>query len=136
MDFSSGYPDEDNASEVNLTSLIDVIFNLVLFLMVTTTFSGRDAISIDLPIAHGKELAQEKKDVTVSITEDEKLFVDELEITQNQLLERLEQLSKSVSIQTLVIRADKKVPHGKVVAVMDAAKKSGVEKIAIATIKP
>lgn len=136
MDFSLGYPDDENISEVNLTSLIDVIFNLVLFLMVTTTFAGRDAISIDLPNAQGKQMEQQKQDITISITEDEKLFIDGQATTNDQLFGKLESLSKTISIETLIIRADKKVPHGKVVSVMDVAKRSGVERIAIATVRP
>ncbi len=124
--------DEDIKLEVNMVSLIDVVLLLVIFFMITTSFVAQPGIKINLPQASAKEVRQEKE-MNVIISKDKKIYLNDellsLSLLSGRLKEALEKGSKSL----LIIKADELVPHGLVVKVMDVAKKTGVETLAIAT---
>jgi biopolymer transport protein ExbD len=138
MNFNADPVPEENSVFIDLTSMIDVLFVLVLFFMVTTTFSDTSSIALDLPSASKQAVAPVKKDLSVAITQDGKIYLnsDQEHSGKPISLETLEQdlaaLKKDGTELTLVVKADKQVEHGTVVSVMDKAKNAGIEKIAIA----
>jgi biopolymer transport protein ExbD len=127
----NSYLDTEDESEMglNITPLIDVIFLLLIFFMVTTTFQNNEALSVDLPTASqgGKIDKQEIRELV--ITSDGKLHLDNKVIMVEALSDMLKQTPKA----SLIVRADTTVAHGKVVAALDAAKIAGINKISIAT---
>jgi len=139
MNFDSDTTSDDQSTGIDLTSMIDVLFVLVLFFMVTTTFADTSSIDVNLPAASAKSSKIEKKDVTVALTEDGKIYVNEnagarRELALSDLTPELKRLEASGADLSILLRADKKVEHGTVVAVLDHAKEAGIEKIAIATV--
>ena len=139
MNFGNDNASDDTSTGIDLTSMVDVLFVLVLFFMVTTTFADTSSIDVSLPGASAKSSKVEKKDVTVALTEDGKIFVNEnagtrREFSLTELTPELKRLEASGADLSLLLRADKKVEHGKVVAVLDHAKEAGIEKISIATV--
>ncbi len=124
---------------MDITPLIDVVLLLVIFFMLTTTFIGAPAIKVKLPTSSAKEISREQKEVKVTVTEDGKLYVDPRAggaggpITMKELGKLLNKAARENRDTMVIIRADENTTHGNVVAVMDLAKNSGLNKLAIAT---
>lgn len=131
-------PEEREEPEVNLTSLIDVVFLLLIFFMVSTTFERQALLRLDLPEASTAEAESVPDMVEFIITEDGRLFVGEQELVdqrrvtvQAAIAERFRQLPDAV----LVVRADAEAPHRLVVRVLDSAAAEGIRRVSIAAIE-
>ena len=128
---------EELSFEVNVISLVDILFLLVIFFAVTTTFSNENGVAVNLPQSSSAALSPASEPITISLAEDSSVFLAGKPVKLDQLLVELQRLRASSSPQavakSLVIRADKRVSHGEVVAVMEAAKGAGLEEIAFAT---
>ncbi|HBY57736.1 MAG TPA: biopolymer transporter ExbD [Candidatus Atribacteria bacterium] len=126
------HPNKKSAS-FDLTPLIDVVFLLLIFFMLTTTFLNLESrIKVNLPTGDFAA-AEPSKNITVTIAENNTIYfngrlIDPLKITENVATE----LKKDPE-GLVVLEADQNVLHGKVVRVMDLIKKGGADKIAIAT---
>ena len=124
---------------MDITPLIDVVLLLVIFFMLTTTFIGAPAIKVKLPTSSAKEISRERKEVKVTVTKDGKLYVDRRTggtgepISLKELGKLLNKVARENRDTLVIIRADESTTHGNVVAVMDLAKSSGLNKLAIAT---
>jgi len=117
---------------INLTPLIDVVFLLLIFFMVTTTFATiRYGMRVDLPTT---TTPQEKieQNIVVSINKDGKIYLGKKWVSEKQLVSLLSQEIKKKGT-LVIVNADRDVTHGKVVRVMDLAKKAGAEKLGILT---
>ena len=115
------------SSTIELTPLIDIMFQLLLFFILSTTFKNAPSFEVSLPEASTDQINQRDNSLTVSLTKDERIVVEDRVIASEQLLKLLvEQVTVNPSL-LLVIEADEDVPHGKVVEVMDDAQKAGVE---------
>jgi biopolymer transport protein ExbD len=138
--------------QLDLTPMIDVVFQLVLFLVLASTFKREEVepkpaeassegkaspgIQVDLPRASAQAVLADKKDVNVWISAEGKLFVDDQPVDFAGLRERL-RAAAGVDPSTLVIvKADTGVAHGVVVRVMDTARTEGLTRLAIATEDP
>jgi len=117
---------------INITSLIDVLFLLLIFFMVSSTFVEQPGMKLELP--ETKSATTEKiKELILEINSDESMILNQEAIKLENLEEKFKQLLPSLEEKSLVLKADKNVPHGTVVKVMDIAKLSGLEKLVIAT---
>jgi len=121
--------------EINLTPLVDVVFQLIIFFMLSSSFIMQPGIKIKLPQAATTDVIKQKE-IFVNISEDGVIFfngkvvkIDELE---KMLKEEIKDMKKEDVI--LIIKADKNTRHGIVVKVMDISRKSGIERIAVGTI--
>lgn len=117
---------------INLTPLIDVVFLLLIFFMVTTTFATiRYGMRVDLPTT---TTPQEKieQNIVVSINKDGKIYLGKKWVSEKQLVSLLSQEIKKKGT-LVIVNADRNVTHGEVVRVMDLAKKAGAEKLGILT---
>lgn len=119
--------------EINLTPMIDVVLQLIIFFVVTTTFiSIESGAKVNLPSADFSKI-EEVKTITVTITENNMLYVNGALVDANELPSAVVVALRNEPEATVIVEADKQVLHGKVVSVMDILKKAGAEKIAIAT---
>ena len=114
---------------INLTSLIDVMFILLLFLLITTTFSTNTAIKVNLPEVKGESVGEGAKGLDIAVTKDEKIAVNgqfvELTKLGGQVKSCLGQLNeKNPAIH---FKVDKGVPYGFVLKVMAELQKTGVQ---------
>ncbi len=119
------------ATLINLTSLIDVVFLLLIFFMVSTSFALIRGIKVDLPTT---TTTQEKieQNIVISITKEGKIYLGKTQISKTELVKTLKrQIGKKKSL--VVINADKDTRHGMVVEVMDLAKQGGAGKLGILT---
>lgn len=117
----------------DLTSLIDVVFLLLIFFMLTTSFVNLESrVEVNLP-SGDFAAAQTSENVVVSITENNTIYLNGKLIDPLKLTESVAAEIKGAPEKIVVLEADKNVLHGKVIRVMDLLKKGGAEKIAIAT---
>lgn len=133
MKFERKHPDE---LELNLTPLIDVVFLLLIFFMVSTTFQKESEISLQLPRATQDPVDKPLESIEVVINAAGKFFVNDQELVQHDvqaLQAALHQITNGQRDLPLTIRADAQTPHQSVVVAMDAAAQLGMLKMSIAT---
>jgi biopolymer transport protein ExbD len=118
---------------VDLTPMVDVVFLLLIFFMISTTFVETPGISVKLPESSSQQRKQEVKEVKVYLSKDGRIFLGAEEIEQDDLRRRLKAYGDRTRTMTFLLLADKEALHGKVVALMDLAKETGFDKLAIAT---
>lgn len=124
---------KSNSIGIDITPLIDVIFLLLIFFMISTTFISATGIRIDLPTATSNPNRGKQKTLEVAITAKHKLYFGGQPIRRSQLKNALIKAKKNSSDGGLIIRADGKAQHKIVVFVMDVAKQAGIHKFSIAT---
>jgi len=117
---------------INITSLIDVLFLLLIFFMVSSTFIEKPGMDLELPEAESSTL-KEVKDLVLQVTPDNVMILNNTEVTWDNLMMYLEQEHSSNPNAALILKADKNVLYGNVVTIMDIAKQVGITKLIIAT---
>ena len=117
---------------INITSLIDVMFLLLIFFMVSSTFLEQPGIKLELPHAQSAAIV-EQKDYTLFVDKDGKMFLNRDEVNTENLEAKLKAALPDMEDGALILKADQDVSHGIVVRVMDIAKRSGVKKLVIGT---
>lgn len=132
MNFSQNDQDKDDVT-IELTSLIDVIFMLVLFFLITTTFASAPGFKVDLPKSSASDIRRDRQDLTISIAQDRSIAINQKYVTDDELKDRLYEEAQLNPATLVIIQADQSVSHGKVVQVMDLAKQAGLSHLAIAT---
>jgi len=122
---------------IELTPLIDVVFLLLIFFMISTTFVSRTGLQVQVPQAQATQANPEQARVEVMVTEDGTYLVDGQDIpAEADLAGLLRRQVANKDQPLLVIRADRNAKHGAVVAAMDAGKAIGLTRIAISTVNP
>lgn len=122
--------------EINLTPLIDVVFLMLIFFMVSTTFERHAELNIDLPSAETAEQAERQELIDLAIDAQGRYFINGQELVNTRpetLRTALSQASGGDTTRPLVIRADAKTPHQSVVTAMDVASRLGLSRLSIAT---
>jgi biopolymer transport protein ExbD len=119
--------------ELNLTPLVDVILQQLIFFMLTSSFIMQPGIKINLPQATTSETITEKE-LLVSVSKEGAIFYGERPVTMEELERYLQQATAKGKDKVLIIKGDKKAEHGIIVSVMDIARRSGINKIVIGTI--
>ncbi|MCM8803854.1 MAG: biopolymer transporter ExbD [Candidatus Omnitrophica bacterium] len=120
--------------EINLTPLVDVVFQLIIFFMLSSSFIMQPGIKVKLPKAETTDIIKEKE-IFIDITEDGTILFKGKKVNLHQLENILkEEIKNKKEDIILIIKGDKETKHGIVVNVMDIARKSGIERIAIGTI--
>lgn len=117
---------------INITSLIDVLFLLLIFVMVSSTFLEQPGIKLELPQAQSAVVVQQQE-YSLYVDKEGKLFLNDKAITSDDLEKRLKDALPTMKDNSLILKADRDVSHGIVVQIMDIVKKSGVKKLVIGT---
>lgn len=126
----------DDEVEINLTALIDVVFTLIIFFVVTTSFNNRSALKISLPSSSASQTEAARKPLTVLIDRSGNYYVGDHALARKDLAslkDALRQQAGNDTGRTLVIQADAKASHQSVVTAMDAAGQLGFTRLSIAT---
>lgn len=125
-------PAERKEAALDLMPLIDVVFLLIIFFMLTTSFRTIfQGIKVDLPTTTTKQERIEQN-IIISITKDNHLYLDKSRITTSKLVSLLKKKLEGKK-RLVMINADKQVRHGKVVEIMDLAKQAGADRVGILT---
>lgn len=120
---------------VDLTPMVDVVFLLLIFFMISTTFVETPGLTINLPKSSSQQIKKEQKEIRVYLRSDGTIFLEKQQVELAELISQLKNYGESASETTFLLMADKDVRHGKVVQLMDTAKNAGFLKLAIATEK-
>lgn len=119
-----------------LTSLIDIVFMLLIYFMLTANFIVEEGIDVKLPQADQPAIQEEEsEDITVFIDNSEKIYLGDTEITEDRLEAALRDKIGSDSDRLVIVKADRNVVLNSAVKVMDIAKSAGAGKLCIATEK-
>ena len=121
--------------KVDLTPLIDCVFLLLIFFMVTTVFIHARGLDVDLPRASQATEQQEKKDINIIVERDRRIEIGGEEVLPGELRARIERAMAENHNDNVIIQADREVAQSRVVEVVDAAKGVGVKGIAFAKIE-
>ncbi len=125
--------------QINLTPLIDVVFLLLIFFMVTTTFTQETRLAVNLPEADGEPVEQAPSSIEISVSEGGSYAIDGRALVNAQLdtlMRALEEVSGGNRDVALILIADAEASHQSVVTAMDAIGQSGFSRLSIATRKP
>ena len=118
---------------IDMTPVVDTIFNLLIFFALSMNFLANPGITVDLPDASAPQMAPRDGDIRVAVTSAGGIRLDGAPVTLEALGARLRELAGERRDPQVLIRADRLVPHGLVVAVMDAARSAGLTRLAIMT---
>lgn len=117
---------------LDMTPLIDVVFQLMIFFLLSSSFVLQPGIKVDLPATRLRSGEKSTK-FSVSIQRNGQIFFNEEKVRVADLEERLRREKVAEPNELLIIKADEKARHGVVVEVMAAAKRVGIARMAIAT---
>ena len=115
---------------LDIVPLIDIVFLLLIFFMLTSSFIFQPGIRVNLPRAITSEVIQ-KENLILVITKDNEIFVNERPLTEDEVSSRLKVAARQD--KAVLIKADRTVSFGDVVRLWDMCRQEGVEKINIAT---
>jgi biopolymer transport protein ExbD len=130
------------APEINLIPFIDVLLVILIFLMISTTFTKYQELSITLPSAEGVSSAVSPQEISVAVNHDGRYAINGLLIDGKNLSLKLGELSKSwkrsessdeLKEGRIIISADARAPHQSVMRVLEAAREAGLSNVSFAT---
>jgi biopolymer transport protein ExbD len=122
--------DEDDA-EVNLTPMLDVVFIMLIFFIVTASFVKEAGIDVNRPGAATAE-RKEKGNILVAISADNQIWIDRRQVDPRALRANIERMHAENPLGAVVIQADEESKNKLLVQVMDAARSAGVTNVSIA----
>ena len=124
-------------SEVNILPLIDVLFAILLFFMLSSmVLTKKNQIAVQRPTnARAENIGKAKKTITITLLNDRKLYLEEDEIRTSNLSRRLKRLSQDSSIDQVLIDADKACVYGEVMEILDIVNAAGLNSIGLAVNK-
>jgi biopolymer transport protein ExbD len=122
---------QQDESEVNLTPMLDVVFIMLIFFIVTASFVKEAGIDVSRPPAATAE-RKERGNILVAITENDQIWIDRRQVDPRALRANIERLHAENPQGSVVIQADKASKNGLLVLVMDAARLAGVNNVALA----
>jgi len=118
---------------VDITPLVDVVFLMLIFFMVSTSFKAASSLKLELPPSQSKQILSEQQEVVVSIDADGRLYVQDEPVKDGDLRRRILNVSKGDPNMRVVLRADANARHSRVVYVLDTVRELGMGKVGIAT---
>ncbi|MBU4262576.1 MAG: biopolymer transporter ExbD [Proteobacteria bacterium] len=120
--------------QVPLTSLIDMVFLLLIYFLLTTNYMVVEGIAVKLPKANAAA-SQSDEMITVAVSPDGRFFIGDNEFTEEALTKQLQELLAASSNRLVVVKADRTVQLDRAVIALDLAKAAGAERLSLATEK-
>ena len=128
-----GYEEADD--DINMTPMLDIVFIMLIFFIVTASFVKESGIDIQRPSAVTSE-SKEQASIIGAINEVGEIWIDKRAVDVRSVRANIERLRAENPQGSVVIQADKNSTNGLLVQVMDAARQAGVENVSIATLAP
>jgi biopolymer transport protein ExbD len=122
---------QEVASEVNLTPMLDVVFIMLIFFIVTASFVKESGIDVTRPPA-ATATRKERGNILIAITANDQVWMDRRQVDPRALRANIERMHAENPQGSVVIQADTKSTNGLLVKVMDAARSSGVKSVSLA----
>lgn len=131
-------PDDSDEPDLNLTPLIDVVFLLLIFFMVSTTFEHQSRIQVELPEASAEPITPEAESLEIIVDAQGRYFIGDEQVVNSQLKTLKGAITNVLGDRTdipVIVRADANSPHQSVVTVLDATSQLGLTRISLATTR-
>ena len=131
-------PGNEDEPDINLTPLIDVVFLLLIFFMVSTTFEHQSRIQIELPEASTDTALSEDDSLEIIIDVQGRYFIGEQQVINSELGTLKTAIGKALGKREdipVIVRADARTPHQAVITVLDATSQLGLTRISLATTR-
>ena len=119
-------------SQINVTPMVDVMLVLLVIFMITAPLL-KVGVPVNLPKTKAKALPEDQTPLSITINKEERIFVQNTEISLEKLIPKLISISKNRNDRKIFIRADKVLSYGKVVEIMAIITSAGFNKIALVT---
>ncbi|MCU7852803.1 MAG: biopolymer transporter ExbD [Candidatus Thiodiazotropha sp. (ex Monitilora ramsayi)] len=132
-------PHPRKSPEVDITPLIDVVFLLLIFFMVSTTFDREAQILVELPEATGEKAQHEQKELDITIDASGIFYINQQEVINTQIETLKRAIEKAVGDDKdlpVIINADARTPHQSVMTAMDAASQLGLVRMTFSAHRP
>jgi len=123
---------KEEEPRLGITPLIDIVFLLLIFFMLTSHFDVASGVRINLPKVGQKTFQEKTRKITLVMDKEGNAYLEGDKIDLLELNKKLKSLSEKSGVLHLFLEADKEVKHGRVVQVMDVAKRAGVSSLIIA----
>ena len=117
---------------INITPLIDVLFLLLIFFIVSSTFLEQPAVTVTLPGAY-TATPEKVKHYVITVTKEGTVFINDSAYAVDQLTARLTDIAREGEDKSVVLRADADAPYGVIINVIDRARQCGLRKIVALT---
>jgi len=131
-------PKQREEPDINLAPLLDVVFLLLIFFMVSTTFKRDTTLKVDLPESSAAPVTAKQEVIELTINREGQYYIGNKKVINSELstlMRALTQEAKGNEDTPLVIRADANTPHQFVVRALDAARQLGILNLSIATVQ-
>ncbi|MGD9762833.1 MAG: ExbD/TolR family protein [Candidatus Binatia bacterium] len=125
---------DDLKAEINVTPLVDVVLVLLITFMVVTPLLKQE-VPIELPLADNSRNAEQAAQVTVTLAADRRIQLNGTEVPPGELVAQLTAMYAERPDKTIFLEADRTLPHGYIVDVMDDCRAAGVVQIGVITKK-
>ena len=129
-------PRSKDEPEINLIPFIDVLLVILIFLMLTTTYSTFTALQLTLPVADAEQQRHYPKEIVVAVAADGRYAVNKAVVEGGgveSMARALGDAAKAGADSVVIISADAQAPHQAVITVMEAARRAGLSHITFAT---
>lgn len=129
-----GRRQQQEEAQIDLTSMLDIVFIMLIFFIVTSSFVRESGVEVNRPTATSA-VSQKDAGIFVAVTSNSDIYIDKRMVDLERVQASLENLLLNKPDASLVIQADELAYSGVVVKVMDAAKQAGINNIALAAEK-
>ncbi|WP_018693180.1 ExbD/TolR family protein [Algicola sagamiensis] len=125
---------EEEDAGIDMTPMLDIVFIMLIFFIVTTSFVKEAGIDVSKPKA-SQSKPKKATSIFIAIRKNGDIWMDKREVDIERVAANIERMLAEQPTDTVVLQADKEAIHGRVVKVMDQVKAAGIEKISISTEK-
>ncbi|WP_022854254.1 ExbD/TolR family protein [Thermodesulfatator atlanticus] len=127
---------EGNGPEIPMTPVIDIVFLLLIYFLLTSQFITQEALKVDLPKSETGKATKQEEVLTITITKDKKFLLNGRPVPEKHLFEEVKHLANTIRPKHVYIEADRNVEVQLLITAMDAARKAGLNHILIKTKSP
>ena len=128
------YCQEEDEATIDLTPLMDIVFIMLIFFIVTTSFIKESGVDVNRPTANTAE-RKERGNILIAITASDEVWIDKRRVDIRAVRANVERLKAENPEASVVIEADKDSKNGLLVQVMDQVRLAGIPNISIAAVK-
>jgi len=123
---------EEEDAAIDMTPMLDIVFIMLIFFIVTTSFVKEAGIQVDKPEANNSTTPPKNSNIFIAINENGDIWMDKRMVDVERVQANLEKMLAEQPTEAVIVQADKEAKHGKVMKVMDQIKAAGIDKIVVA----